>query len=538
MLSVLQTIYNKHQITIGFILLFAALLYTFSFFLWNSLDDVYFWYYSTPFYKYDFLECGFLWFGNIFREYVSNHFFTYRLLGWFCGIISITLVYFTAQKRNRKKDIGLLGIGVLSMSHMSSGSFCPDALTFLLLIFIAVILYSKSITYKTLFALSLLSAFSISVRFPNILILPLLSIYLYVASSSKRHIVRFSTPLLYVSISAVTYLVLISLIYGNTNFNCIINKYLLPATSSSDSSHGIMALLNNYASDILSVFKVFIPFTIIVLFNSKLQKVIKSKTILSLSIFAISILLLHYFGKDNSSVIAYNHKIYSLFIAFLLTYPLIHKETCNKKNIILSATIISIGFIACAGSNTGFSKIYPFFASIFPFAIINLRKNKQLNTSIVSILASICLFSTISFFRPKYPHCSWRGDGKWLTAIQDYRNFLNYGNYVGFLEDEDFERVTHEIKLYEKYGTKDHTYFYGNPSAHESYGILDTAVPYKIPYYMDKNDKVAINILLENFEHDTNPVLFDYTGSDLIKSYMKDKAHKTLFNNGNIIIYK
>lgn len=535
-----NNIYCKHKSVINIFMFIAALCYTFSFFLWNSLDDVYFWYYNTPYYTEDFLECGFWWFGNLYRTNISDSFFSFRLLGWISGIISVSIPYICfLDSEQRRRYIWVLSLGLWMMSHMTFGSFCPDSLTFLVLIMISTILCKcQKITTSTVFFLSLLTAIAITIRFPNILtiVFAVLYITLGIEHKPKKHII-FNYCCSYIIITLLLYYILISFIYNDLNLLSIIEEHLLTPRSTSDKSHNILFLLKNYAFDLLETAKAVIPISIILFFNKKIQDKIKIGYIIPIFFFLFTTFCLHFFGKDTSNAISYNHKVYSLFIIALIFLLLKEKYSRDKVIITKSLVIIGIGLVACAGSNTGINKIFPYFAAISPVLYIILNRNKILNNNIVAILLSFFLFSTVTFFREKYPHCSWTGHGKWLTAVQDYKHCLDYGNYFGFLEEEDYNRITREISLYETYGNPNHTLFYGNPSAHEMYGTIDTQVPYFIPYYMANDDKVAISILLNKFEDDNQSVLFDYSGSEIIETYLQNKEYKKIYSEEKLRIY-
>lgn len=538
MLKSVANLYHRNKIAVDVALLIIGLIFTFSFFLWNSEDDLFYFYYNTPYYKDSFFIFLFLKLGDIWRNSVCDSVLSFRSLGWICGVLSLLIPYLSLlSQKEQKKNLHILAFCLIIASHMAGGIFNTDSLTVLILICISCLLLNHGgLNKKKILLLSLFSGISAAFRFPNIIVLAFVYPCILYSKWGKNKIGANIYGLSYLLLSLLLYYIAVSVTFTNLDIWGIITNYISNPSSSSDTSHGIKALIIKYITDLACTAIAFSPILITILVNEKsfIHKNMTKKA-MPIIAFAITIISLHYIGKDQSNPISLNHKVFSLFAIFLLYY---NYYKTKQISLTLTTTIVLIGFVACAGSNGGIKKIFMYFVSLTPVIVVYLKRKNDMNACLTSVLTAICLFSTICFFRDKIPHCSWTGIGKWKTSVFDYNCYLHYNTYQGFLTSEDYERYKKEIAQYEKYGVKDHTFFYGNPSGHELYGITGTKVPYFIPYYMTQDDTVAIDNMLRHFRKDPQAVLFDYTGSKYLKSKMSENKIFPIYSAEKLNTYK
>lgn len=483
--------------------LLAAFLYSVNFVFWGagfSLIDGSFWMNKAEYYKFEFLNVFsvFLektWFDTFGRSVVS-----FRFLSWFCATIAMILPYVCLQNRKSMwQNLSFLTVGFLL--YRTAGNFDSDSTT-LLFLSILTILLIKYIQNKNKFYILLLSLFSAlasSARFPNILIVPLISIILGYVSIKNQKGWRF---VLFENCGFITaficlYAIVLYLLSGEVNLYAyaldgIINHKVGP-------SHSIGNLLTSYKNSYLLTLGYFANIVIVYL----LLKFLSNKiTIIICAIF--SFVLMFLILKETIYIDYIYDSVYGfLFISLFMYLFYISKSPKDKLS---SFIFITFCFIGIAGSDTGMIKLIHYSGIMTPILLCYMKNNKLLNLRFNNvILFTFVVFSIYAKSNNMRFHKVYLPENKYLSHVLIRENDKN-----------EYNRLLQDVKIY---GEKNKNIFYGQKYGHLMYSLTDEILPYFCSYWMFKNDFKELDLIVNLMNSDKDRVLFDYTKSDT--SYFK-----------------
>ena len=172
-------------------LLLAAFLYSINFVFWGagfSLIDGSFWMNKAEYYRFEFLNVFSVYLEKIWFDIFGRSVVSFRFLSWSCASIAMILPYVCLQYRKSMwQNLSFLTVGFLL--YRTAGNFDSDSTTLLFLSILTILLikYIQNKNKSYIILLSLFSALASSARFPNILIIPLISIVLgYVSIKNQR----------------------------------------------------------------------------------------------------------------------------------------------------------------------------------------------------------------------------------------------------------------------------------------------------------------------------------------------------------------
>lgn len=203
------------------ILSVILLLFTLVWSLWyvfagfgNPMDP-FFW-----LYKYQTLECGWMTVGSIMAGGACVRLFgaellPLRLVGWACTVLAVAIPYCCLlTKEQRRENIHWLAITYGLMGYGAFQELSPGTFTVPLLSGIATlaVLYYRQPQKKYLIGLGVLSGLAITVRFPNVLVMPIILVLLCCKHGFNRKTVR--PEAMYLALTTIV----AALIYGLSSY--------------------------------------------------------------------------------------------------------------------------------------------------------------------------------------------------------------------------------------------------------------------------------------------------------------------------------
>lgn len=203
------------------ILSVTLLLFTLGWSLWyvfagfgNPMDPLYW------LYKYQSLESGWLSVGSIMAGGACVRLFgaellPLRLVGWVCVTVAIALPYCCLlTKEQRRNNLHWLAIAYGLMGYGAFQELSPGTFTVLLLSAIATltVLYHRQPAKEYLIGLGILTGLAITMRFPNVLVIPIVLVLLCMKHGFKRTVVR--PEAMYLSLT----ILVAALIYGLSSY--------------------------------------------------------------------------------------------------------------------------------------------------------------------------------------------------------------------------------------------------------------------------------------------------------------------------------
>ncbi len=165
---------------IGWVLLLSALAYSL---LWvvcgagNPMDPFY-WLTKYELLESGFMACGTIAIGHAWIALFGRTICSMRVLGWLCTTAAVALPYcLLLDREQRRRNIHWLGLTYWLVGYGSFQEFSPGTISVLLLSLTVVMLFDKAAYRGRWLVWGLLLAALVLVRFPNILVLPILLLY-------------------------------------------------------------------------------------------------------------------------------------------------------------------------------------------------------------------------------------------------------------------------------------------------------------------------------------------------------------------------
>ena len=387
-------------------------------------------------------------------------------------------------------NVNILGYDTLSILILS-------------LIFSISVLYISYQRWYIVIALALLCSMAILIRLPNLLVIPILCLFLFFVN---RKTLRTSTRLLVsTTFGVVTLLaVLLSLYsyYGDSNS--------FQKASANTNSHFLSELVANYIRDGISVFF----YTAFILLVYYLFTVLGKRTSKVIALFAVIVIFLIFIGIFiTPSKYSIDYAFFILAVALAFTaISLYHNWNSSKDRLVLILYLLFL-FINPFGSNTGLLKGYSLFV-LFPFVYGFVRyKSGKFWTTILFLLVPLAIITKIYgiyedkniFFLNTIPN------HELLSPIRTNKDRADYLNYID-RRIVDYRQKGYNVLVY---GDKSHIFHYLYPETSVGVAsffqpveditflpqILDSvssgqkSVIFLVPSYPEKNRAEMVSLL-------------------------------------------
>lgn len=269
----------------------------------------------------------------------------YRVFNAIIILLSIVIPLISLKRKPSKNDLILISIILILISPLNANILGYDtfSLFFLSLVFSLLILYRRKPTGRKLLLLSLACVLAIFIRLPNLILIPLISLSIFLVHHKSVSSLRLKQPILFVALSIIF----------------IISGYLLqyPGLEGlfdwNNDYHNPVELFKNYGIDAIYVI-IYLGVLFLFLQFYKRIKNRNDKVYIILLILAFSLFLFFGVGYEKFS------RTYILFLIALTILVVgrqidYKKELFGKTNFHLSVYLLFLSVLAF-GSNTGLIK--------------------------------------------------------------------------------------------------------------------------------------------------------------------------------------
>lgn len=250
--------------------------------------------------------------------------------------------------------------------------------------------YIQKPTIAKLIFLSILSVSTTLCRLPNIAIIPLISLLIFLQHGIPLKN-KFVNIVIYFSSSIVILLFSIIIFYDS------VNNYLLILSNNTINNHNLSQIIANIISDIFQISCICLVFLVIYKSIKHIDR--KFGNLLSLlSVFLFSLLLcavLIY--KTGGYMLFYRKYVLSITI-FLASYIILNKETSKQSKFII-VSILCLSFVSTIGSDTGLSKALVLPLIPFLFYFIKPIINNAIKKTAICVFAAAILTNIIYYYK-------------------------------------------------------------------------------------------------------------------------------------------
>ena len=364
---------RNNQYILSIILLVASLAYTlwFVFAGFGNHQDPLYW-----LYKYEHLEGGWMAAGTLLTGGAIVRLFGAQLLplriaGWACVVTAILLPYCTLlPKEQRRNPINLFALPLtfLLMGYGAFQEFSPGTLTVLLLsaLWLSATKF-ETINHKFEILTAVLAGIAVSVRFPNILALPVLLLVWRKRSLTNIPIAALTAGLVYL------------LGYW----------FIAPAPlDAAMSSHDLWAMITKLWEN-GGKLAGYILMAVGVMAIGNIEKTIKGIDIRVLTGFIVGGLLFWFIAYAIKPMQWYNTDLTYL----LSTLMLVMAVGSKQKELYIGAAIV---MVATLGTDTAWLKLFPAVLCLLPVALALYELKKKaywmLVLSVLAVIVSMRMF--------------------------------------------------------------------------------------------------------------------------------------------------
>lgn len=499
-----------------FLSLLCALLYSFSFNFWCVTPDVFYWYNISDFYESDFMQPYSLVLLYLIKFFTGNNILLYRAIGWIISILSILIPY--CFLNNRKQiicNIHFLAVTIVLFGPGTVQIFNPDVFTLLLMAILATFLIKTELKSNSniIFA-SLLCSVSVFFRYPNILSIICVIVYLLLRDAFKKSGIQ--NALISVGSFILFYIILFYITYHNINIVSYTAQRLLLAQEEVGPSHGILNLLHVYWDTFRRDFSIFAGVVLLSSLGIKIfyNKVVEKKFILKWGLLLIICLFIYAYIRQIW--LLYHWMIVYSFIIISLLLLWCYSAEYNVSIKLL--TLLSIGMVCTAGTDMGLLKIFPFFAAFMPLCLIRYQKYLSLKKPYFLFLLLSMVFSCQIFY-------------------SQFNQCTNSPSIISntFILKKDVNIYQNALRDYRKIGSKNNMIYYGVYNGHLMYAVTECKPLYRPSFWMFDDNEKEIAIISDIIRTNKKCVVMDFTKSQLLAEKLNNyRYNETEFYN----IYK
>ena len=492
-----------------------------SFYLWGvTLTDNYFWIYSCKETQ-EMVMCLLSLLGM--KVWFSAFGFTLlaqRILAWGLNLLTLLISYFGLLKRSERSKYVYYLCGALVVMGPGIAKCCtPDNFTSVLLA-IAIVSFVRMLgnnRFLWFVVLSISTVLLIAARFPNVVIVPLIALFMLLLGGKNR-ITRWKYALGYVVLSLVLYWGVMTLLLGETNCFSLLADSFAKETGNVNGRHTMVGLLLRYCKSILLAMIAFVGIVIACYANRRFFAQ-KQKLGIAVSILFGSILCYGILGR-----IGEKFHSWPVCVAPLVSLPLFYVaytayRAKEWRTVWLCLFLGMVIYVPSAGSDTGFQKSLMVASGILPVAAVYVRKTIKQMTNVKLALGIMIVTSLLMYNDGICNNNSMSSD----TKLQ--------GVLLPRWQLESNQEINQGLKPWFK---MNHMVFYGL-EAHYWYFYTDSKPMYNPGFWMLQDEKVALGKAVDAVKSDKDAVLVDFTHSD--KDYFIKQGLKQVVDGDKFSIY-
>lgn len=506
--------------SIKLLILILALLYSIYEYSWGIWAvDNYYWIHISNNWRDAPMTTLSLWSMDKWFEVFGRTLIAFRTLAWIINTIIVLLAFMFLLSKEERSRYWYYLCGVFIIMGPGLSKHASPNLTSLLLLFL--ILCSLSNFRKThyltwLMTMGILTAFVIAARFPNIVCIPFVMIYILLSFDKKKK--GIAGAMGYLLISLFMYWGLMAVALDTTDIFGKISTAFQHAAGESNERHSMIGLLLRYCKSILLSL---VACTILWGIWKMTNKLKGRHTLVRfiLPTLTVTFLLFEIYRNIGSGWHSWSVCIAG-FLALQLSYCAYQKwKQHNTDEFWRLMFMVFIAFVPSAGSDTGFMNSMILGCALMPYTISKLEQHKVATGNIVMSFVIVMLTSLLIYNERAIYH-------RYTTDLKPMKYIL--------WEKWQINKCEHLVSSIEPYYKKDSTLFYGL-DAHFLYCVTEQDI--NCNYWMDKNDTIEIGRVVETMKKRNRSVLIDLTKSDTnlfvnrgLRLQTEEKEFNVLFN--------
>jgi len=494
------------------VLFVFAIIYSLNFIFFGlDFTDTFFWINLIPNFNSNPMVSGTLVIGKFWSFIFGDSLISFRILASIMGSMAIILPYvFLIDKKLWVIKLHYLSFSMLLLKNPIFGSDVVTLLVFSIALIFTIKFYQ---THKIsfVFLMGFITAFSIFVRFPNVLLFPVMIIGIVLIETVNKRSFKglllntIKLTLLFVAIFGISFYLFSLLLHGGvTDYVVGVKSSLLSVSNSSHSMPKMVEFIFVEFKKIVLYLGIFFLLDFLIqIFIKNYSRFGKYITLL------FTIILLFYFMYSEIYGSPYDHNLKlffsSLFFYFILKGVLFKFERQDYNSLTTYLLMISFAFVVPLGSNTGLSKLAPLLICFLPVVLIDFGFKFKENIYLIPLLFIVLFFVFLSYSKPFEDSRIHK-----LSAIVKTENKLigihttpiraKYINQV--MSDFNHFKATNKIVFF---GWQSHLFYY-----------LTKEMPlYKQSFAMSPNDDNDVQFLKRNLK--SRPIIFYVT------NYPEDK---------------
>lgn len=365
------------------------------------INDQFYWIYLCKDYKISPMSVGTLWLGHIWGSLFSYSLISFRILKWLIELLTLFFACRVSKLNCNYFTVFICALSILFIGYGWQNEYGATVLTnlFVVLTICAFSRYITKCTVGSLTSLAIVSGASAIVRFPNIMIIPIVSILIvsWGICRKDRLVAILEHSVLFIGIAFALWWGSMAALLGTLNPLAMLNASM---TSVAQGSHSFSSLLNGYLWDFSSFWGLlassFLFGMTIFVYRGALSKKWKSLVcVCSVLLFGLFFLKTVGFHKWVNMQLMQFLSAGILILLLVGIYGALSKK--DSVRAILYFAILMLVFVPTMGSDTRYLKLFPltiFFLPALWQSIVGVRKEDLffLPTCSVLVLCTLLCF--------------------------------------------------------------------------------------------------------------------------------------------------
>lgn len=394
----------------------------------NMMDPLY-WLHKYTHAEGGWMACGTIMLGHLCTTLFGSQLLPLRVVGWLSVVAAIALPYITLlTKEQRRNNIHWLALAYALMNYGAFQEFSPGTLTVLCLsiTWVVAMRYARSEYWGWLLGLGLITAVAVLIRFPNILIMPIVLGLLF-ARPTQTIAHRLRHAGLYLLIAALVTAALYLCAY-----QFVQPAYMDAAMGSHDMGRMIESLWTKGALLVL-----YLLLWIGVLFIPRIVKEHAPAAyllyILIAAGVAVGLVIVYYVNYATKTNQWYNIDLTYMVSALCVVVAALSK----RKELYWGITFL---VVATLGTDTAWLKLFPAVLCVLPMAAVHYTPSIQ--RYLWPAVALLAMAVMVRFSINSVGNCNLRlADTRLTTAPYE-------GIYVSAKNAEWVEQITNDYNTY------------------------------------------------------------------------------------------
>lgn len=522
----------------GVSLLMVALVFTFIYSFWTRTnllcgDQIY---YLDMIINSDYktypMQSGTIWLYKVFIPIIGTEkLWLWQKLNWLILSATVLIPYFSLLDSGQRKRFAIVAaFGLLAVNDIVSTSSRPLILLCDSVFLTCFYRYLQSKRFGWLLSTSVVMSLAAFVRFPNILMWPVMIVATIIVNRNWKHIlVAIFVPIIAFSLFA-------TLANGGVGeyFNCLASS-IERTSGEATGRHSFRSLLSGYIHNGIRIIAyIIVLLSCYCLYSRNLRKnTIPSYLMAAISLLAISAFFYLVYAwtlfRGNDFYITWESGLLISGIVISVLLLNIWHNKFRSQSIAWGIALISCALVNCAGSDGGLSDADEILVCFLPLALRDTPKlmgqrKKYLTAGGLLLISLFILYIRLSltgFFPSAEKKCTDAG----VVSPKLSHVYM----------DDNVVKVLRHIVHDAEYISNNKTFLFWGTSARVLNYLTDTKVEIQDFWQNDENANALGQ--LKQLVAKKRPILFDCEKSKALPAFMKQHGYNSEHNEGYILYY-